>query len=190
MVRAFKEFTIVAGGTPQPLIGTTTTAAFGPVGYPTGQIGSGALATIPVADSSMFLNKDYLVIGKPSSTNPVEQRLLIMAIPSSTSIQVQVPLGGIPATYGSGTYVRLSNVINSTYVQTIAGNAGSIYIGTRDNMVKASYTYVIALLAAVASGQPTEFRDGRSGAWDPDDIGNYWIDGTTGDGYLPSYGAV
>lgn len=186
-VRAFKKFTIVAGGTPQPLIGTTLTAAQPAVGAPRDVQGPTGLYTYPVADSSMFANKDWIVIGKPSTG---ETRLLVMAVPNATSVTVQVPRTGIP-TYANGTYVRLSALNNSCYVQTTQGNAGAIYVGTKDTLVIATQAFVIALLYPVtAPAQPVEFRDGRSGLANADDIGQYWVDGTTGDGYLPSFGAM
>lgn len=189
MVRAFKKFTIVAGGTPQPLIGTTTTAAVGPIPKPKeGIVGPSGLYSIPVADSSMFRQGDWSIIGKPSSG---EERLYVQSIPDSTHVQVKVPDFGLTGIYLSGAYFRLSNLINSTYIQTTQGNTGAVYVGTRDNMVKATQAFVIALLyEVIAPSQPIEYRDGRSGLQNADDIGQYWVDGTTADGYLPSYGAV
>jgi hypothetical protein len=188
MVRPSKFFTIIAGGTPQPLIGTKTTAAVGPVNQPTGIIGSQGIYVIPVLDASMFLAKDWALIGAPSTG---EERLLIMS-KSGNNVTVLVPTpSGIVSAYASGAYFRLANAINSTYIQTTQGNTGAIYVGTRDNMVKATGASVIALLYPFAAPtQPTEYRDGRSGLQNADDIGQYWVDGTTGDGYLPSYGAV
>jgi hypothetical protein len=186
MIRTFKKFTIAAGGTPQPLIGTTTTAAVGPTAYPQGQVGSSAILVIPVTDGSMFYAGCYAVIGKPSSG---EERLYVSVV-SGNNVTVQIPQGGITGTYGSGAYIRLGQAMNSTYVQTISGNAGSIYIGTRDTLSKTTLAYVVALLTAVSSGQPTEYRDGRSGLQNADDISQYWVDGTTSDGYLPTIGIV
>jgi hypothetical protein len=189
MVRSFKQFTITAGGTPQPLIGTKITNAVGPVAAPNpGVVGPSGLLSILVGDSSMFRQGDWARLGKPSSG---EERLFVQSIPDSTHVQVKVPDFGITGTYGAGAYLRLSNLINSTYIQTTQGNGGAIYVGTQDNLVKATQAFVISLLYPVtAPTQPTEYRDGRSGLQNADDIGQYWVDGTTGDGYLPSYGAV
>lgn len=187
-LRAFKEFTIVAGGTPQPLVGTTITAAVGPVAYPTGVPGPNALLSLTVADNSMFGPGDWGILGKPSTG---EQRLQIMSISSTTIVKVLVPYpGGITGTYLSGAYFRLGNAINSVFIQTIVGNSGAIYVGTKDTMAKAGYVFCVAVLEPVSSGQPTDFSDDRSAALDPDDIGQLWVDGTTSDGYLPSYGVI
>jgi hypothetical protein len=187
MIRAFKKITIAAGGTPQPLVGTTTTTAVGPVAYPQGTVGSGAILVIPVVDGSMFYKGCWGILGKPSTG---EERLFVSGV-SGNNVTVQIPYpGGITGTYLSGAYFRLSILINSTYIQTTSGNAGAIYVGTMDNMVKATYAFVIAVLYQVASGQPIEYRDGRSGLQNADDVGQLWVDGTTGDGYLPSVGVV
>jgi hypothetical protein len=186
-LRTFKKYTIAAGGTPQPLVGTTTTSAIGPVPYPQGQVGSLAILVIPVTDGSMFYSGCYAVIGKPSTG---EERLYVPVV-SGNNVTVQIPFnGGITGTYASGAYIRVGQMINSTYVQTIVGNAGTIYIGTRDNLSKSTLAYVIAQLTAVSSGQPVEYRDGRSGLANADDLSQLWVDGTTGDGYLPSVGIV
>jgi hypothetical protein len=188
-LRAFKEYTIVAGGTPQPLIGTTITAAVGPVAYPQGIPGPNALLSITVADNSMFQSGDWAMIGKPSTG---EERLQVMSISSTTIVKALVPYpGGLTGTYLSGAYFRLGNAINSSFIQTIIGNSGAIYIGTKDTMVKAGYVFVVATLEPVTgTTQPTYFSDDRTAALDPDDIGQLWVDGTTGDGYLPSYGVI
>jgi len=187
VIRTFKKYLIAAGGTPQPLVGTTTTAAVGPVPYPQGQVGSLAILVIPGVDASMFYSGCYAVIGKPSSG---EERLYVPVV-SGNNITVQIPYpGGITGTYGSGAYIRVGQMINSTYVQTIAGNAGTIYIGTKDTLSKTTLAFVIAQLTAVTTGQPIEYRDGRSGLQNADDLSQLWVDGTTGDGYLPSVGIV
>ena len=53
MKRAFKYVSLVAAGTPQPLFGSTTSAIVGQVGTETT-----SLQSIPVADSSIFAEKD------------------------------------------------------------------------------------------------------------------------------------
>lgn len=186
MVRAFKYFTIASGGTPQPLIGTTTTAAIGPVSVPPGTPVKPILV-IPVTDGSMFLGADWVILGKPSTG---EERLYVLSV-SGNNVTVKLPDGGLTGIYASGAYFRLALNINSTYVQTKDGNAGPIYLGTLDTMVKATFAFCIAKLFQVPVGtQPTEYRDGRSGLQNPDDCGQIWVDGTTSDSYAPSIGKV
>ncbi len=178
MVRTFKYFTVVAGGTPQPLVGTTTNAAVA------ANTDLDTPFTIVVLDSSMFLKGDWVVIGKPSSGS---DRLWVQSVTDSTHIKVK----GQCAAYPTATYIRLSNLLQSTFVQTKDGNAGTIFIGTQDNMVTATGVFVCAELTKVAAGiQPIEFHDGRFGPVNADDMGQFWVDGTTGDSYLPSFGVV
>lgn len=186
MIRATKKFTITAGGTPQPLVGTKTTAAVGPSQRMTGLVGAQDIFAIPVTDASFFIGKDWIIIGVPGA----EERLQIMTIAGNT-LSVKLPQGGLKNAYANGSYVRLSVLINSTYVQPSDGNAGFLFIGTSNVMVTATGVLVVVKLAQVAAGsQPVDFHDGRSGLQNADDIGMWWIDGTTGDGYLPSMGIV
>jgi hypothetical protein len=185
--RAFKYFSIVAGGTPQPLVGTKLTAAVAPAPA-TGFQPAGSPDTpvsIPVSDSSMFLNGDRVILDVPSSG--VEENVKVFSVPDSTHIQVS----GIAHVHASGTYVRLAVLINSVYVQALDGNAGALYIGTQATMVKATGVFVIKKFQLVAASvEPNEFSSTRSGLANADDLGSLWIDGTTGDSYLPSIGQV
>ena len=187
MIRAFKYFSIAAGGTPQPLIGTTISAAVGPVAGVSPPNPNNTLA-LTVADNSMFSVGDWGVIGKPSSG---EERLLIQSKSGTTTVTVRLPKDGLVNAYGSGSYFRLSNQMNSVYIQGLDGNTGPLYVGTGDAMVKATGVLLIAKLQQVATNsQPIDFHDGRSGLANADDCGALWIDGTTGDKYLPSIGVV
>src|SRR5271170_949219 len=189
MVRAFKQFTVGTGGTPQPLMRTTTSTAYGPIAYPTGIVGAGALLAISVADNSMFKSGDWGVIGKPSSG---QERLQVLSISSTTIVNVLIPFpGGITGKYNSGSFFRLSNLCSYVYIQTTSGNTGGIYVVTQDNMVKATFAFVVELLENVTVGtQPIDYKDPLYGAINGQDTGTYWVDGTTADGYLPSYGAI
>jgi hypothetical protein len=180
MIRAFKYFTVAAGGTPQPLIGTTTTAAV------PATTNTKDTFVIPVTDGSMFRGGDWALIGQPSTG---EERLFVQSV-SGNNVTV-LAKNGLKNSYLSGVYFRLSVQINSTYVQTKDGNSGYFYIGTEDTMVKATFVFCIAKLTETAAGgQPVDFHDGRSGLANADDSGQWWVDGTTGDGYAPSLGVM
>jgi hypothetical protein len=180
MLRAFKYFSIAAAGTPQPLIGTTTTAA---VPATTDDRNT---FVIPVADGSMFRGGDWAIIGQPSTG---EDRLWVQSV-SGNNVTV-LAKNSLKNSYLSGAYLRLSAQINSTYVQTKDGNTGYLYIGTEDTMVKATFVFcVVKLAATAANGQPSEFHDGRSGLANADDCGQFWVDGTTGDEYAPTLGVM
>lgn len=180
--RTFKYFTIAAGGTPQALIGTLTTAAI--LALPAGAVPDTPV-TVSVADSSMFSKGDWVIVDS-SGANP--ERAFVFGVPDGTHIQVTK----LQLAHGSGCTVSLSILVNNIYVQTKDGNAGAIYIGASSSMVKATGVFVITKLQPVASGaQPTEFSSAMSGmGLNPIDIGQIWVDGTTADSYLPSLGVV
>jgi hypothetical protein len=176
--RTFKKFTIVAGGTPQPLVGTTTTAATGPSGIDPN--GDKTVVTVPVADSSMFLNGDWAIVG--SLANGDEERVLIQKVKDATHIIVRK----MDKTHVTGSYVRLAILCQAVYTQTSQGNTGAIYIGT-EALVKSTQAGVIALLYPFASPtQPVDYTDPYRVSQDGGDVGEYFVDGTTGDGWLPS----
>ena len=185
-VVAFKKYTITAGGTPQPLVGTTLSAAT--VANP------GVAVKIAVADASVF---DVHMLGTATAYNPgcyatvdvgsVEEMVRVLQINDSTHITVD----GLKNAHASGVYIRLNMPINSTYIQTINANAAGIYIGRSPNMVKASFLFCVSILQAVGAGlQPVDFSDGRFNSFNPGNAADWWVDGTTGDGYLPSFGVV
>lgn len=182
MQRTFKYFTIAAGGTPQPLIGTTTTAVITPSlasVFPTpSPVG------LPIADSSMFTKGDVIFVDVGAN----QEVAVVFSVPTSTLLQVT----GLFKAHSSGVYVGLNIPVNSLYVQTKDGNAAAIYIGTSNSMVKATGVGVIAKLQNVSSGsQPVEFVGSLVGLGaNPYSVGQIWVDGNTGDSYLPSFGLV
>lgn len=183
--RAFKYFTIAAGGTPQPLVGTTLTAAVVAQVTVPSTSPSDALSTLPVADSSMFLNGDWVILDSTGAAG--EERVQVFTVPDGTHIQVK----GMKSNHANGAFVRLAQLMNSVYVQAKDGNVGALFIGTSSALVKATGAFVIAKLVQVAAGvQPVEFSSTRSGLANCDDLGQLWIDGTTADSYLPSIGQV
>jgi hypothetical protein len=186
MNRTTKLFTIQAGGTPQPLVGTWITANTSP-GPPDSS--NNTLTTIPVNDSSMFKDRhgDYAYLVSASLTNP--ERVLVTAVPDGTHITVKnLQLARVGGVFGTGDFVSLSIAVNSCYSQNKPGNAGTLYIGTQ-GLVKATLANVIAQLLPFGAGvQPIEFSDTRYYGPNPGDSSDFWIDGTTGDGYLPSFG--
>jgi hypothetical protein len=177
-VRAFKAYSVAAGGTPQPLIGTTTSAATGPGG--TDPNGDSAVVKIAVADSSMFLGGDWAIIGVAANSD--EERVWVQSVPDSTHITVK----GMAKTHVTSSYVRLSVMCQAVDVRTGLANSGGIYVGT-EGLVKTGFVNVIVVLNQVSS--PTEPNDWsaptRVGS-DGQDVGQLFCDGTTADTYLPS----
>lgn len=192
-VAAFKYFAIQSGGTPQPVIGTWLTAALTqPVvnaGYNfTSQIYSAV--TLTVNDTSMFAGFNYLNVIDPGTY--ATEKALILSVTDATHVLVQGLQNAHPGgVYGTGAWVALSCFGQNLYVQAKDGNAGALFIGTAPTLVKATGVSVIAKLQLVASGQqPYEFSTSRQGLADTETLSQYWIDGTTGDSYLPSVGQV
>lgn len=177
-LRAFKAYTIAAGGTPQPLIGTTTTAATGPGGTdPNGDL---SVVKIPVADSSMFQGGDWAIIG--STANADEERVWVKSAPDSTHIIVQK----MALTHVTASYVRLSVMCQTVDVRTGNANTGGIYVGT-EGLVKAGFINVIVVLYQVTSpAEPNDWSAPTRVGSDGQDVGQLWVDGTSADSYLPS----
>lgn len=176
MKATFKQFTIAAAGTPQPLIGTTIAGAASIATDP--MSAQGSQQSVQVTDSSMFKVGDWSVF----DVGVNEERVRIENVPDATHIKVS----GLIRSHGVGIFVRLSNLCQSVYVQTKKVNAGSIFIGTQ-GMNKTGAVKVIVELIPVGAGiQPIDWSDPvRIGA-DGSDVGDFWIDGNTNDGYLPS----
>lgn len=186
--RTFKDFTIVAGGTPQPLIGTVTAgAAVGPALSSDGQQNPVAV-NIQVADSSEFQVGDYAILGLPSGVGAaLQERQLVTKVPDATHITVK----NLERAWPIGTVVRLSSMANKVYVQAVSAAVANdiLFIGTRDTMVKATGVFVIKRLQIQAANvQQTDFEHQPSVGMDNVDVGDFWVDGTTtGDKYTPSF---
>lgn len=193
-VQAFKYFTILAGGTPQPVIGSHLTAAVTQQQV-TDSSAQGGLVnnpiTVTVADSSMFIGAQYASIVDPT-TYATDAKLRVLNVPSSTTVLLQgITLPHPGGAYGTGAWIALGSFAQELYVQGLDGNSGALYIGTSPQMVKATGVSVIAKVQFVAAGvQPYDFSTSRQGLADTEALSQYWIDGTTGDSYLPSIGLV
>jgi hypothetical protein len=191
--RAFKYFTIQSGGTPQPVVGTYLTAAV------TANAAAHAMrwdqninnpVILTVADSSMFVRSDYVNVVDPSTY--VTERGMVAEVTDSTHIKVTGILKAHPGgAYGTGAWVALGAFAQSLYIQGKPGNTGLLYIGTTPQMVTATGVGTIVLIGFTVSGvQPYEFSTSRQGLANEETLSQYWIDGTTGDGYLPSIGVI
>lgn len=169
MIRTFKYVSLTTNGTPQPVFGTTLTAAVSP----------GSQVSVPVTDSSLFLKGD--IVNFDVGAN--EERAMVASVPDSTHIVVNLTLA-----HANGTYVRLSGAVSAVYIQTADGNTSPIFIGNKSTMVKATGVGCIAKLVQVAAGNsPVDFSSTIGGFPGPLSYGEFWMDGTTnGDKILPS----
>jgi hypothetical protein len=178
--RTFKAFTVATAGTPQPLIGTTISAA----------IAAGAhMIKVQVADSSMFVGEDWALLRTIAGVSPdVEERVFIAKVDDSTHVTFK----DVATAFPSGSWLRLAGNYSSIFVQSIDGNTGNLYIGTSRDLVKASYTKVAAEISHVAAGsQPPSFSDQTSTTSDAEDMSQWWIDADNNtDKYLPSFGII
>jgi hypothetical protein len=191
--RAFKYLTIQAGGTPQPVVGSYLTAPL-----TQGQVDASMAysdnvqspVTLTVDDSSVFQKGDYVNVVDP--TTFATERGQVYSVPDATHIKVYGLKSPHPGgAYGTGAWVANGSFAQSVYIQAKDGNTGALYIGTQPQMVKASGAFVISVLQLVAAGsQPYEFSTSRQGLANAETLSQYWIDGTTGDSYLPSIGEV
>jgi hypothetical protein len=138
-----------------------------------------------VADSSIFQAGDYAVFDTPAST--LEERQLVQSVPDATHIKVSA----LKSNHANGSIVRLGTTYNSVYIQPKDGNTGAIFIGNSAAMVKATGAFVIIKLQAVGAGvQPIDTTIQGSGAINSASISELWVDGTTADQYLPSFGVI
>ena len=178
MKRTFKFVSLVSAGTPQPLFGTTTTAACGPVGTP-----EKSLQSIAVADSSWFHQGDWAIINPENATVDKRERLLVESVPDGTHIKVQ----GMQYSHASGVYVQLAIACVSVFVQVKTANTSPLVLGTEYNMVIATGVKCFTFLYPNAAGQPVSVSDPMYGSVDGMKSDDYWFDGTTnGDSLLPS----
>lgn len=170
MIRTFKYISLTTNGVPQPVFGTTLSAAVSP----------GSQVSVPVTDSSMFLKGDQVNFDVGAS----EEMTTVFSVPDGTHIVVNA----LTKAHASGTYVRLSGSISAVYIQTKDGNTSPIFIGNKSTMVKATGVGCIAKLFQVAVGNPPiDFSSTIAGFPGPLSYGEFWFDGTTnGDSILPS----
>jgi len=184
--RTWGTVSLAAGGTPQPVFGTTTTAAVSANAALGGNSFLLAVTAFPlVAGFTGFQNGDNIIV-EAGGTNP--ERFLIQQVVSSTSLKLRKEDGsGIQFAHASGVFVQLAIPCISVFIQCIEGNTALIYIGNTASMVKATRVGVIATLEFTASGtQPFNFADPMYGSTPGLTSDSYWFDGTTGDKILPS----
>ena len=191
--RAYKNFAIQAGGTPQPLIGTWLTAAVTAAEAAALTLQGGGIQnaiTLTVADSSMFDGAQYLSITDPS-TYATESKLRVIAAPTATTVVVTGLKNAHPGgVYGTGSWVYVGDLASVVRVQA-AANTGVLYIGDSPRMVKATGIHVLYTLNVTTSpAQPSSIEFTEHGASDTEVASQFWIDGTTSDTYLPSLGLV
>lgn len=175
--RTFKQFSITSGGTPQPLVGTLTTSALIP----------NVLAqSIPVTDSSMFNISDiaYLDVGAKA------EQVRVLSVPDSTHIK-----GIVTLAHATSATVALGIPFSALYVETIPGNSAAIVIFYPDKQFsvaqvapnKTGLIKAVSQLQPVSAGVPATYLSSANifGS-NPDNLAFYWVDGQTGDLYLPS----
>jgi hypothetical protein len=181
VIRAFKFFTIANTNTPQPLVYTTVATAV-PAASNWNESGSRTVK-ITVADASLFLVGDWLLLLETNGTN--KEKVNIIEINYGSNI---ITVLGAVLSHSVGSWVAYNSSTNSPYIQTKVGNAAAITIGTDYDMNATTGFHCFVVLTPVASGQPIDFGTARPGSFNPEELGQYWVVGTAGDSYLPSAG--
>jgi len=175
--RTFKSFTITAGGTPQPLVGTLTTSALVPTAAP---------QSIPVSDTSMFRKNDNMWLDQGASAEKIQ----VLKVIDTTHIQ-----GIVTLVHATSAMVALSINFTNLLVQPLVGNGNLVTIFYSDRQYTSAQVVsnttglinAIKQLEPVTSpAQPNEFNVQNQFGSNPDDLAFYQIDGTTGQSYLPS----
>lgn len=183
-IRSFKYYAIGVTNTPQPLIGTTLTAAT--VNTVPKQSDPSIQISITVADTTPFLPGDDAAL-----LNTDGSGLLTVNVVSITDATHMVVQGLFRRAYPVGAYLSLATNVNSPYVQCKPGNAAAIGIGSKYDVSLSTGVHLIAVLEPTTAGvQPVDFSTVRPGFMNPESLVNYWVVGTANDSYLPSFGAV
>lgn len=201
MKRSFKYISIAATNVAQPAVGTTTTAAVPISAYPN--------QLIAVVDSSVFEQGQWGIIDVPIAAAGIpvagagvgEERFLVESIPDGTHIRISIKGDGGNQGFGpcgcqiahvSGVYIRAARLIANVYIQSQDGNANPLFISETPLGTTAGVRVIAKLQNVPAGQQPTDFKDSFTSDSGPNpmDIGEFWVVGTVGDKYLPSYGVV
>ena len=179
-----KYLSIIAGGTPQPLIGTKTSAAIAAAFTPN------QLQTVAVTDSSIFDPGDTAWV----DLNARAEFITIQAVGNNTITAV------FAESHASGVYVTLALKITNFFVQAKEGNSGLLSLFYAPNQFKALATYGRSSLAPAASTmtcglmtiekvsagtQPYYGVAANNYGGNPDNSAFLWIDGQTSDQFLP-----
>lgn len=179
MQRAFKYMTILNTNVAQPMYFTTLTNAI-PVSTQLDQ----TVKKIVVADTTLFFVGDWVLLVEVGGTN--KEKVNITEIVDATHMTVR----GSTLAHAAGAWVAFDSSTNSPYVETKLGNAATMMLATDYDANMTTGFHCVASLPAVAAGFPSFVSTVRPGSFNPESGGNYWIIGTTGDSYLPSFGMI
>jgi len=166
--RTFKVFT--CGTSAQPLIGTTLSSAI--TAHPE------TAQTIPVADSSMFVNSDTVLIVPASGGVPVYEYPVQIQVVSATQIRAV-----FTKPHNSGDFVILSFPCANVPVQCVKSSppTSSIFLGNTANLTTSGAG------AFYDVGLSLYFQPPASGWTNADNTSNYWIIAASGtQSYLPA----
>ncbi len=185
----FINFTIAAGGTPQPLVGTTTSGAI--------LSGTGP-QSVAVASSKMFQTNDYAYIDTLGSAEKVG-----IKVTSDTAITMTPsdPSGHFRFAHSSGAALALFLPISSFTVFYPNGGAAPITVlynpmqfspasgfgrGAQAISKTGPVGAIWILNQTVSPGAPSFMNSANIFGSNPDNLCYVWCDGTTGDGYTVS----
>lgn len=184
-MRGFRYYAIGATNTPQPVFGTTLSAAIAPDP-------NGAAISITVADSSMFKASDKIMMCGSGSdfTTRSESGIVVVSVVDSTHITAI-----IMAKHNSGDFVVLSMLCDEILVQGLDGSAGDYFFGVVpnfDNTLTATNGKGLIFVArkSPSGSQPPFFSSAQIYGMNPKNTNQFWIQGTQNDVFLPSFESV
>lgn len=179
MQRTFKYIAILNTNVAQPMYFTTLTAAV-PASTQLEQM----VKKVVVADTTLFQVGDWVLLIEVGGTN--REKANITEILDAT----HMTLRGTLLAHAVGAWVAFDNSTNSPYVETKLGNAAQMMLASDYDANMTTGLHCVATLPAVATGFPSFVGTSRPGSFNPEAGGNYWIIGTAGDSYLPSFGII
>jgi len=182
-VRAFRYYAITATDTAQPCFGTTMASA--PV-----ISGENSPSVITVADSSMFLQRDPIILD-PYQSNA--ENTYVESVIDGTHISAYVRKAHSAYSTGPGGFVVLGKSCASVTVNGLDGSAGDYFFGIgpsfKDGTSAGSGSAGLIFIArkTPASYQPPYFSSSNIYGLNAVNSAEFWIQGTVDDVFLPSW---
>lgn len=171
MAKRTFQFVALTSASPQPVFGSTLSAAVAPSSNP---------VSLPVANSVFWLKGDYILVD-PLGANA--ETLQVSSVPDATHVVVP----RLQFAHASGVFAVLSIACQGVSIQTKSANTGAIAVGSSGAMNASTGLYCIAFLPNVTSPTPpTSMSDQGGGRGNVFSTSNYWFAGTSGDAVLPS----
>lgn len=179
-------------GTPQPLLGWQTTAAFRPSpDLYTGRLDPGSQSSsslVPLgANTGYFRVGDHVLLGasntfSQTNTTPPDGGTVQQVNLSASNILVT----GLMRNHSASEWCILALPASQVQIQVPTANTGAlIYLG-EDNTVSATSQTLIAEIPKGTLVPPFSVPQSAGGSFNTVETQRLWVQGTTADTYLPS----